>query len=38
MTVVKIRGSDHSKELRLYEVHSDGLTVGDDVTRRIMGS
>jgi circadian clock protein KaiC len=29
MTVVKVRGSDHSKELRLYEVHSRGITVGD---------
>jgi circadian clock protein KaiC len=31
MTVVKLRGSDHSKDLRLYEVHSRGLTVGDTV-------
>jgi circadian clock protein KaiC len=31
MTVVKLRGSDHSKDLRLYEVHSKGLTVGDTV-------
>jgi circadian clock protein KaiC len=29
MTVVKVRGSDHSKDLRLYEVHSGGLTIGD---------
>jgi hypothetical protein len=29
MIVVKVRGSDHSKDLRLYEVHSDGLTIGD---------
>jgi circadian clock protein KaiC len=31
MTVIKVRGSDHSKDLRLYEVHSRGLTVGDTV-------
>jgi circadian clock protein KaiC len=29
MMVVKVRGSDHSKDLRLYQVHSSGLTVGD---------
>jgi circadian clock protein KaiC len=33
MTVVKLRGSDHSKDLRLYEVHSRGLTIGDTVPR-----
>ena len=27
MTVVKIRGSEHSKDLRLYEITSDGLVV-----------
>lgn len=32
MTVVKVRGSDHSKDLRLYEVHSGGVTVGDTVS------
>ena len=32
MTVVKVRGSDHSKDLRLYEVHSTGLTIGDRIT------
>ncbi len=31
MMVIKVRGSDHSKDLRLYEVHSGGLTVGDTV-------
>ena len=31
MTVVKVRASDHSKELRLYEVSSRGLTVGDPI-------
>lgn len=29
MTVVKVRGSDHSKDLRLYTVDSRGLTVGE---------
>jgi len=29
MTVVKMRGSDHSKDLRLYDVTADGLVVGD---------
>jgi circadian clock protein KaiC len=32
MTVIKVRGSDHSKDLRLYEVHSTGLTIGDRIT------
>ncbi len=32
MAVVKVRGSDHSKDLRLYEVHSTGLTIGDRIT------
>jgi circadian clock protein KaiC len=32
MTVVKVRGSDHSKDLRLYDVHSTGLTIGDRIT------
>lgn len=31
MTVIKVRGSDHSKDLRLYEVHSTGVTVGDRI-------
>jgi circadian clock protein KaiC len=31
MTVVKVRGSDHSKDLRLYEVHSSGIIVGESV-------
>jgi circadian clock protein KaiC len=28
MAVVKLRGSDHSKELRLYEITDDGIVVG----------
>jgi len=32
MTVIKVRGSDHSKDLRLYEVHSTGLNIGDRIT------
>jgi circadian clock protein KaiC len=28
MTVVKMRGSNHSKKLRLYDVTKDGLVVG----------
>ena len=32
MTVIKVRGSDHSKDLRLYEVRSTGVTVGDRIT------
>jgi circadian clock protein KaiC len=31
MMVVKVRGSDHSKDLRLYEVHSRGITLGEAV-------
>jgi circadian clock protein KaiC len=37
MTVVKVRASDHSKDLRLYEVHSTGLTVGDRITLYVHG-
>ena len=33
MTVVKVRASDHSKDLRVYEVGSGGLTVHDVVHR-----
>ena len=29
MTVMKVRGSDHSTDLRFYEVNSRGLTIGD---------
>jgi circadian clock protein KaiC len=29
MTVIKMRGSEHSKDLRLYDVTTDGLVVGD---------
>ncbi len=32
MTVVKMRGQPHSKELRSYEISSDGLIVGDALT------
>jgi circadian clock protein KaiC len=28
MTVIKMRGSNHSKELRLYEVGKDGIEIG----------
>ena len=31
MTVVKVRGSDHSTDLRLYEVTPVGLTIGDAI-------
>ena len=31
MTVIKVRASDHSKDLRLYEIHSQGIAVGDVV-------
>jgi circadian clock protein KaiC len=33
MTVIKVRASDHSKELRLYEIHSRGITVGETLPR-----
>jgi circadian clock protein KaiC len=29
MTVIKMRGSDHSKDLRLYDVTADGVVMGD---------
>jgi circadian clock protein KaiC len=32
MTVVKMRGNGHSKDIREYEVTSDGLVVGERVT------
>jgi len=28
MTVIKMRGSDHSKDLRLYDVTAEGLVMG----------
>jgi circadian clock protein KaiC len=31
MMVVKVRASEHSKDLRLYEIHSRGVTVGESV-------
>jgi circadian clock protein KaiC len=31
MAVVKLRGSSHSKELRLYEITNDGILVGEPV-------
>jgi circadian clock protein KaiC len=32
MTVIKMRGSDHSKELRTYNVGEHGVDVGDALT------
>jgi circadian clock protein KaiC len=32
MSVIKLRGSQHSKELRLYEVTDDGLVIGNGLT------
>jgi circadian clock protein KaiC len=32
MAVIKMRGSDHSHELRLYEVTADGVVVGEPLT------
>ncbi len=29
LSVVKLRGSEHSKELRLYDITTDGLSIGD---------
>ena len=29
MTVIKVRASEHSKDLRLYEIGSTGITVGE---------
>jgi len=31
MTVVKVRGSDHSTDLRFYEVNARGITVGEPI-------
>jgi circadian clock protein KaiC len=31
MTVVKVRGSEHSKDLRLFDITSDGIVVGERV-------
>jgi circadian clock protein KaiC len=31
MTIVKVRASEHSTDLRFYEVNSSGLTVGDPI-------
>jgi circadian clock protein KaiC len=31
MAVVKMRGSAHSKELRLYEITDEGILIGDPV-------
>jgi circadian clock protein KaiC len=31
MTVVKVRGSAHSKDLRLFDITSDGIVVGERV-------
>jgi circadian clock protein KaiC len=32
ITIIKLRGSQHSKELRLYEVTDDGLVIGNRLT------
>jgi circadian clock protein KaiC len=32
LSVIKLRGSEHSKELRFYEIDSTGLTLGDRIT------
>jgi circadian clock protein KaiC len=37
MTVVKVRASDHSKDLRFYKVSSRGLSVGEPVRRYAHG-
>jgi len=31
MAVVKVRASAHSKDLRLFEISADGITVGERV-------
>jgi circadian clock protein KaiC len=31
MTVIKVRASEHSKDLRLYEIRSTGITIGETV-------
>jgi len=31
MTVIKMRGSGHSKDIRLYDVTADGLVLGERV-------
>jgi circadian clock protein KaiC len=31
LTIVKMRGSGHSKELRLYEVEANGIVIGDSL-------
>ncbi|MBE0504373.1 MAG: AAA family ATPase [Desulfuromonadales bacterium] len=31
MAVVKVRGSDHNKEIRRYEITDDGIIIGDQV-------
>jgi circadian clock protein KaiC len=33
MTVIKVRASAHSKDLRLYEIDSEGITVGKPLPR-----
>jgi circadian clock protein KaiC len=32
MVIVKLRGSQHSKELRLYEITNQGLIIGTGLT------
>jgi circadian clock protein KaiC len=31
MGIVKLRGSQHSKELRLYEITDDGVVIGSEL-------
>jgi circadian clock protein KaiC len=33
MSVVKVRASDHSKEIREYEIGEEGIVLGDAVRR-----
>jgi circadian clock protein KaiC len=33
ITVIKVRASDHSKDLRRYEIHSRGISIGDALPR-----
>jgi circadian clock protein KaiC len=33
ISVVKVRASDHSKEIRFFEVNSDGIVIGEPLTQ-----
>jgi len=33
ISVVKVRGSDHSKEIRLFEITGDGIVIGDALSK-----